>query len=143
MNRFSSFLLFQFPFNSNPLISSFLSSPPLLSSHSAPAGRGEPAKPDDGELHAVHLENTSAGPQTAGEQQAPFPWTLAADHPHPAPDAPVCSSCLRRLQRLHCKEPLGECGRGKVQPCGSEGGTVTGPLQDSAPPPSSPPDQEL
>ncbi|KAI3373882.1 hypothetical protein L3Q82_022454, partial [Scortum barcoo] len=49
----------------------------------APAGRGEPAKSHDGELHAVHLENTPAGPQTAREQQAPHSWT------HPQSAAPT------------------------------------------------------
>ncbi len=125
---------------------SFLFSLPLLfsSSHPAPAGRGEPAKPYDGELHAVHLENTPAGPQTARKQQAPCSWTPAIHRPHAAPDAPVCSSCLRRQQPLHCKKPLGERGGGKAQPCGSERGQVQRLLQGPAsPPPSSPPDQEL
>ncbi|XP_040007238.1 protein Jade-1 isoform X3 [Xiphias gladius] len=78
----------------------------------APAGQGEPAKPYDGELHAVHLENAPAGPQTTGHQQAPCSWTT--HHPHPAADAPFCSSRLRCQQPLHCKEPLGKCGGGKA-----------------------------
>uniref|UniRef100_A0A669BT96 Jade family PHD finger 2 n=1 Tax=Oreochromis niloticus TaxID=8128 RepID=A0A669BT96_ORENI len=62
----------------------------------APAGRREFAQPNDGELHAVHLENTPVGAQTEREQQAPCSCTT--NHSGPASDAPVCSCCVRWQQ---------------------------------------------
>lgn len=113
---------------------------PLSSSPPAPAGRGEPAEPHDGELNAVRLEDASAGPQATREQQAPLSW---APVPFPRPDTPVCRSCLGGLQPLLCKEPVGQRGGGKVRPHGSESREVPGLIQGPAPPLSSPPDQEL
>lgn len=114
---------------------------PFSSFHPAPAGRREPAQPNDGELHAVHLENTPVGAQTEREQQAPCSCTTIRSSP--ASDAPVCSCCVRRRQPLHRKEALGEHGGGKVWPRESERGKEQRLLQDRALPPPSPPDQEL
>ncbi|XP_075888023.1 protein Jade-1 isoform X4 [Nelusetta ayraudi] len=96
----------------------------------APPGRGEPAEPHDGELHAVRLEDASAGPQATRRQQDPLPRSpLALAQPDAA-----------GRRGLVDREPVDRRGRGEVRPQGRETPRL---LQGPAPPPPPPPDQEL
>lgn len=114
---------------------------PFVSSE-ASAGRGESAEPDDGELHAVHLENTPAWSQTSNKHQGPCPWP--GQHPRSPSDSSVCSSSLRWDQPLHSQESVDHRGRGQTQQHRPQRGQVPRLVQGSAPPPPSPPpDQEL
>ena len=120
MNRFSSFLLFQFSFNSHPLISSFLSFPPVLSFSSCRARRvcwtwwwRTPCSPPGKHLSWAANRGGATSPVPVDTRSRPPPPSLRRScllQLPPPPAAPPLQRASGRVWRR--KSPAMLVGRG-------------------------------